>query len=135
MKNVLLLLCCLFSAAVFAQSKTQVVTNVETDDSFSFRVKFDKSKNDDLVDAYLKVINFDAKKPVSMTRFEGKSETTTARGTTVELNTHKSLLLIRSSKGNEESRAEAECYANIVRAELGLEVPETPTPPTPPSGH
>lgn len=135
MKNAFLFLCCLFSAALFAQTKTQIVTGIETDDSFSFKVRFDDSRNDDLVRAYLKVVNDGKETPVKITRFEGKSSTTTADGTVVELNTKRSSLRIRSAKDNKASRMEAEQYAGIVREELGLEAPEPPAAPAPPTRH
>lgn len=135
MKHTLLLLCCLFSAALFAQTKTQIVTGIETDNTFSFKVKFDDSRNEDLVKAYLKLVNANEDTSIFMSSFKGKSTTTSATGTMIELNTKRSSLRIRSAKDSEASREEAEQYANIVREELGLEVPEPPTPPTPPGGH
>lgn len=129
MKYLLLLCCAFFAANLSAQTKTQTVTNVETDNSFTFGVKLDDQRKADLVDAYLEVVNIGSKKPMKM-EFEGESETTTPNGTIIMLNTKRNSLKIKSAKGNDVSLEEAREWANIVRESLGLEVPETPATPT-----
>jgi hypothetical protein len=129
MKYLLLLCCAFFAVNLSAQTKTQIVTNVETDNSFTFGVKLDDQRKADLVDAYLEVVNIGSKKPMKM-EFEGESETTTPNGTIIMLNTKRHSLKIKSAKGNDVSLEEAREWANIGRESLGLDVPETPATPT-----
>ena len=129
MKYLLLLCCAFFAVNLSAQTKNQIVTNVETDNSFTFGVKLDDQRKADLVDAYLEVVNIGSKKPMKM-EFEGESETTTPNGTIIMLNTKRNSLKVKSAKGNDASLEEAREWANIVRESLGLEVTETPATPT-----
>lgn len=129
MKYLLLLCCAFFAVNLSAQTKNQIVTNVETDNSFTFGVKLDDQRKADLVDAYLEVVNIGSKKPMKM-EFEGESETTTPNGTIIMLNTKRNSLKVKSAKGNDASLEEAREWANIVRESLGLEVTETPTTST-----
>ncbi|MEM6773131.1 MAG: hypothetical protein AAF597_21335 [Bacteroidota bacterium] len=135
MKFVLPLLLILASTAVFAQTKTTVVSGFETDNSFVFKVKLDQKRNDDLLATYLKVVNHNVPEEhkTSLEKLNGVVATTTAKGSTVTYNTKRAFLKIEAEKDNEESRAEAELLATLARKELGLQVPDTPTPPTPTS--
>lgn len=130
MKNILFLLSLLFIGTLSAQSSSQSISEVTTDDAYAFSIKLDKDRSPELSAAYLKLID---KAPMQdkLGRFSGKIETTTANDTVIKLNTKQASLKITSSEGNPKSREEAKRYATLLRKELGLEV-DAPTPPAPP---
>ncbi len=129
MKNVLLLLLCLFSLTAFAQHSSQSVSVTKTKDTFTYHVKLDNSRSKELSDAYLKLVH--GKKDPGVSEINGTSEMETANGTTISLNTRRGTLKIESNKDNKSSMLEAERYAEALKGLLKLQ--EGPTPPTPPA--
>ncbi|MEL7160579.1 MAG: hypothetical protein AAFN92_07460 [Bacteroidota bacterium] len=120
-----LLICGLFCVSgLYAQTKTTIVSGIETDNRFSFSIKADRKRIDDLEQAYLSVINADVEDPLRFST-ELATDFISPIGTVLTFNPTRSSLKIKSEKRNQESIAEARKWANIIRVEMRLAVPDT----------
>lgn len=143
MKTLLFFLCCLTTTAAFAQtapsataqrtSSSSSISVSETNDTYDFWVKLDRSRQDDLMAAYTVLINdeISGRKDIQIEKKPMKSSMTTALGTVLTCNAKRGYLGIAAAAGNRESLAEAKRLTKIARAELGMS--ETPPPPPPPA--
>jgi len=125
MKYLLLLCCGLFSTGLLAQAKVKWVSGIETDNRFTFSVKLDRQRTGELRETFLAIAN-----ELAPTKIETdeKAEIATAAGTLLRFDPSRSSLKVKSAKGNQESREEARQWANRIRKDLGLPVPDGAAP-------
>ena len=132
MKNLLFLLCFCCSVALTAQSSKQSLSVVENDDFYSFSIKLDRDRGDELSSAYLKLITQQGMDN-GVAKIVGTAETETPNGTRILLNTKRATLKVLSAENNASSLAEAKRYTAFLRQEL--KASPAPAPPAPPKVH
>lgn len=132
MKYVFILCCLFFAGTISAQSSKQSMSVVSTDNTYTFSVKLDRDRGEELADAYLKLLAHTGK-PSGVAKIVGTSEMETANGTQVLLNTKRASLKVISAEDSPSSIAEARRYVEFLREELNMA--PAPAPPAPPKVH
>jgi hypothetical protein len=134
MKYLLTILLACSAVSVYAQeavvttttnSSSISVTESSTDDGYTFSVKVDKERTQQLVDLFKELT--DTNMPGG---FDGKFERITYGQALVALDTKKRTLSVKNNDDKPKSISSAREIADRIRRSLGLQ--EAPPPPAPP---
>ncbi|TXF90546.1 hypothetical protein FUA23_05465 [Neolewinella aurantiaca] len=122
MKYILVLLLSLNLTTLSAQSSSQSVSEVSSDDGYLFAVKLDKQQKQKLLSAFEKITGNELNVKVTGLLVEEYEN-----GTVVELNTRKNRLSVNYSGTNETAKQEARKLAVAIQDILNLA--PAPAPP------
>lgn len=132
MKLTLLLTALLCTCVLAAQTSSRSVTEISTDDEYTFTVRLDDDQQAELFDIYRKMAD------VKVSGITGTSETVFDEGVTLRLNTRRNQLSLRYAADEKEAAKLGTKMVVDIKKALGIVPPPAPpAPPTPikPHGH